>query len=147
MELKNDDTVKIEKLIRCPVEAVWQAWTDPALVLKWFGSDPAGTGLEANLDVRTGGRFEVTFSNADHAEHTCSGVYTEIIEFEKLAFTWEWKSEPGVISQVSVRFAPEASYTRMWFEHAGVGERSAHDYMEGWNTTFLKLEKLLTRTP
>jgi hypothetical protein len=31
----------------------------------------------------------------------------------------------------------------MHFEHRGFGYQSAHNYAEGWKSTFLKLNKLL----
>ncbi|HWB25715.1 MAG TPA: hypothetical protein VG738_09560 [Chitinophagaceae bacterium] len=31
----------------------------------------------------------------------------------------------------------------MHFKHANVGFASAHNYLQGWNDTFMKLEKLI----
>ncbi|WP_347978186.1 SRPBCC domain-containing protein [Microbacterium sp. ProA8] len=41
--------------------AVWEAWTDPEVVRRWWGSDPDGVVTSAALDVRPGGRFAVSF--------------------------------------------------------------------------------------
>jgi uncharacterized protein YndB with AHSA1/START domain len=143
MEMMPDDTISIEILIHAPVQEAWKAWTDPEVILKWFGSDPNGCGLKARLDVRLGGTYEISFRNSDFAEHTCSGVYTEIKAFSKLAFSWVWKSEPGVESLVTVEFLPEGDHTRLRFEHARVGHESQHDYLYGWQGAFLKLERTL----
>jgi len=137
------DTVNLEVLLSAPVERVWEAWTDAVLVLKWIGSDPNGRGVSAVLDVRPGGNYKISFENADGAGHTCSGIYKEMDIYHKLAFTWEWESEPGVESFVTVLLTPEEGRTRMHFEHAGVGFESAHNYAEGWTSCFGKLEKML----
>lgn len=113
------------------------------MVMKWFGSDPNGIVLKAELDVQPGKCFEVSFENSDGSQHTCSGIYVEVIPYQKLSFTWMWKSEPGVESFVSVLFLAGQDYTIMQFEHANVGYASAHNYVEGWNDTFLKLERLI----
>jgi len=140
----NQDTIAIETKIIAPVEQVWKAWTDPSLVLRWFGSDPDGLGVKAQMDVRSGGKFEVTFANSDGAQHTCYGVYAEVEESGRLTFSWTWKSEPGVESFVTVLLAADGAFTRTQFRHAGVGTKSAHNYLFGWQSSFEKLEKVLT---
>jgi uncharacterized protein YndB with AHSA1/START domain len=97
------DTIVIDTIIHAPTEAVWKAWTERSIILKWFGSDPNGKGLKAEMDVRPGGRFEVTFANANETEHTCFGIYHEVKKYSEPSFTWEWKNEPGVESFVIVK--------------------------------------------
>ena len=145
MKSKTDDSIGLEINIYAPIQEVWKAWTDPALMLKWIGSDPRGKGLKAQMDVRPGGEFEITFSGSDLVEHTCFGIYTEVKEIRKLIFSWEWKSEPGVESLVIVELIPDGNFTNMQFEHTGVGNRSMHNYLEGWAMTFEKLKQLLNR--
>jgi uncharacterized protein YndB with AHSA1/START domain len=137
------DTITIETIIHAPVEQVWKAWTEPAFVLNFFGSDLDGWGVKAELDVRPGGKYQVTFANSDGAEHTGNGVYTEVKAFNCLTFTWTWKSEPGVESFVTVVLIPEGDFTRLQFQHANVGTASAHNYLYGWQQSFLKLERML----
>src|SRR5260221_8502475 len=106
MSTPEKDIVTIEKIFDVPIMNMWNAWTDPSVVIKWFGSEPGGEVLEAKLDVKPGGRFKITFRNPDQTEHTCSGVYAEVVEFSKLSFSWEWKSEPGVVSFVTMLLTP-----------------------------------------
>jgi uncharacterized protein YndB with AHSA1/START domain len=138
-----NDAVAIEFIIPSPIENTWEAWTDPALILKWFGSDPNGEGVNAEMDVRPGGKFEISFRDSSGTEHTCSGVYVVVEKPAKLSFTWSWKSEPGVESLVTVSFTDKQNCTVMQFEHANLGSASKHDYLQGWQSTFVKLESLL----
>lgn len=126
-----------------PPQKVWQAWTDPAIVKCWFGSDPNGTVLAASLDVRLGGRFEVTFQNADQAQFTCIGQYKEIEPDQKLVFSWTWKDRPEVLELVSIIFQAEQNGTKMFFEHANIDPATTHGYENGWKSTFEKLERTL----
>lgn len=139
----NNDAVFIETTIHAPVEKVWAAWTDPVVIMQWFGSDPNGEVLSAETDLRPGGNFEVTFKDSDQTEHTCSGIYKEIEPLKKLTFTWHWKSEPDVESFIVLLLTGEDKSTRMQFEHMNFGSGSIHDYVIGWQNTFLKLERLL----
>jgi uncharacterized protein YndB with AHSA1/START domain len=137
-------SVQINRIFNVPPEAVWRAWTEESMVRRWFGSDPEGTVLSAKLDVRTGGRFEVTFADSNGTEHTCGGVYAEAEPASKLSFTWQWGNEPGVETFVTVQLQPESSGTMMRFEHARLFEASMHNYEAGWQQTFDKLERALT---
>ncbi|HEY1871834.1 MAG TPA: hypothetical protein VGG71_12300 [Chitinophagaceae bacterium] len=41
------DTIAIDTIIQASTEAMWKAWMEPSIILKWFGSDPNGKGLKA----------------------------------------------------------------------------------------------------
>jgi uncharacterized protein YndB with AHSA1/START domain len=138
-----EDSVFIETTIHASVEKVWGAWTEPAVIMKWFGSDPKGEVLSAKMDVRPGGSFEVTFKDSDQTEHTCYGIYNEIEKPGKLTFTWHWKSEPNAESFIVVLLIEEGRSTKMQFEHLNFGSGSKHNYVKGWQSTFSKLEQLL----
>src|SRR5882762_4437216 len=76
----DSDTINIEVKIHAPIKSVWNAWTDPDLILKWFGSDPGGEGLSADIGLRPGGTFEISFRGSEGISHTCFGVYKEVCE-------------------------------------------------------------------
>lgn len=97
----DNSSVSIETTIHSSIERVWEAWTNPTLIMNWFGSDPNGKVLKAELDVRPGGYFEVTFQDSDLTEHTCSGIYDEVQAMSKLTFSWQWKSESGIESFIN----------------------------------------------
>jgi uncharacterized protein YndB with AHSA1/START domain len=136
--------ITIETVFDAPAERVWQAWTDPAR-MTWFGSDPKGRVLHAAADARLGGTFSVAFRNSDETEFVCQGIYKEVFPNRKLAFTWEWENEPGTISFITIFLEPlKDGRTQMTFTHGNLWEGSAHNYLEGWRSTFEKLNKSLT---
>lgn len=139
------DSVHITWHFTAPPEKVWAVWTEPEAVRQWFGSDPKGKVLAAELSVQTGGRFEVTFADRDGTQHTASGVYQQVVPQQLLKFTWGWKSEPGVETFITVALSPEGSGTKMQFEHGGLVQASSHDYSSGWRSTFQKFDKVLKR--
>jgi uncharacterized protein YndB with AHSA1/START domain len=139
----DDNSICFETTFKTSIEKIWDAWTNPTLIMNWFGSDPQGKVLKAELDVRPGGYFEITFQDSDLTEHTCSGIYDEVQVLSKLSFSWQWKSEPGVESFIIVLLTSEGKSTRMQFEHKNLDSVSKHDYAKGWQSTFLKLERLL----
>jgi uncharacterized protein YndB with AHSA1/START domain len=141
--MTTDDSVLLEITFRSSIDKIWEAWTNPDIIINWFGSDPNGKGLKAVLDVRPGGSFEITFQDSDLTEHTCSGIYDEVQVLNKLTFSWQWKNEPGVESFVILLLTSDGNFTRMQFKHKDLGSGSKHDYAKGWQNTFSKLERLL----
>lgn len=139
----NPKSVRIDWKFTAPPAKVWAAWTQPRAVSQWFGSDPNGKVLNAYLDVRTGGRFKVTFADRDGTQHTASGIYQQVEPEQLLKFSWGWKSEPGIETEISISLLPEGTGTRMQFEHAGLIHSSSHDYESGWRSTFAKIERVV----
>ena len=57
---ETDRTMTLERQIHATPEAVWRAWTDPAILPQWFG--PAGYSCKTKeIDLRPGGlwRFDM----------------------------------------------------------------------------------------
>lgn len=135
--------VVVERNFIAPQALVWKCWTEADLLIKWFGSDPAGIVLDVSLDVRPGGRFEITFRDSDLSEHTCYGTYLLVEPRRDLKFTWAWKSEPGVESLVHVQLVEEGSSTRLRLEHRELRTESKHDYATGWAGSFGKLSRCI----
>lgn len=133
------NAVALSVLLDTSPEKVWAAWTQREFIMHWFGSDPNGTVIEANMNVQLGGLYTVTFRDNDGTEHTCMGKYEQVNKPFELSFTWEWKSEPGQVSKVSIELVPSDGKTLMKFSHTELGENSAHQYEEGWKRTFQKL--------
>lgn len=123
--------------------AVWHAWTDPAIVDRWWGSDPDGVVTSAAVDVRPGGRFVISFQDSSGDVHTCTGEYLRVEEMTELEFTWSWLSETNTPSRVTVVLAADETGTRMRFVHGELRGVSGHDYAQGWRRTFSKLDRVL----
>ena len=146
MQTEPNHSVQIEWNFSHPPAKVWQAWTDPSIAQLWFGSDPAGKVLDASFDVRVNGSFSVTFVNSDGTEFTCQGVYQEIDAPNRLVFTWGWTNQPEVNELITLQFAPAEGGTSMLFEQSNIDLGTAlHNYAEGWQSTFQKLEKALEK--
>lgn len=87
----------IRRIIDAPVELVWQAWTDPAHVMRWWGPKNY-TSPSAKIDLRVGGKF--IFGMRAPAEQGgqdsyTSGVYTKIVPYERLEFTQGMSDKDG----------------------------------------------------
>ena len=80
--------IEITRVYDAPRQAVWDAWTRPEQLAKWWGKRGWTARLDdLELDVRPGGVFRVTTVNdEDGSEMTNDGVYTEVEEPARLAW-------------------------------------------------------------
>jgi|SRR5882672_6101120 len=124
-------------------EKVWQAWTDPQGLKRWFGPDEGEVSL-AQTDVRVGGRFHIIFSTLDGEEHDVSGVYRHVEPHRKLVFTWAWKSTPERESLVTLTFRSSGSGTEFNMLHEQFFDAAARDrHTFGWTGALAKLGEYL----
>jgi uncharacterized protein YndB with AHSA1/START domain len=80
--------ITIRRVFDAPLEAVWDAWTQPDQLAAWWGPRGWSTPLEnVTLELRPGGRMRMTsVSDEDGTEMTTTGVFTEVRTYERLVF-------------------------------------------------------------
>lgn len=87
----------ITRIIDAPVELVWQAWTDPVHVMRWWGPKYY-TSPSAKIDLRVGGKFIFCMrapAEQGGQDSYTSGVYTKIVPLERLEFTQGMSDKDG----------------------------------------------------
>ena len=76
------DTRKQFTIIRefaAPREAVWRAWTDPAMAAQWWHPHEVVTPPESvQIDLRVGGTYEYLMIAPDGSEYPTGGEYLEV---------------------------------------------------------------------
>jgi uncharacterized protein YndB with AHSA1/START domain len=81
-----DRTVFIERTFDAPRELVFDAWTNPKYLLRWFA--PGSCSLRfVSIDVRRGGTFHSCISDPSFGECWCVGTYLELSRPERLVYT------------------------------------------------------------
>jgi uncharacterized protein YndB with AHSA1/START domain len=97
--------------------------------------------LNAELDVRPGGRYRISFTRDDGEYFEAGGVYREVVPNQRLVFTWAWHSTPERESLVTISLQPDATGTLMVFNHAQFFDETARDnHQRGWSSFFDKLD-------
>ncbi len=85
-DLEKRNEVFIEEIIDAGVDKVFQAWTDPEKLMKWYA--PTGCTIRfKELNIEKGGKFHSCISNPQYGDCWCMGEYREIIPNAKLVFT------------------------------------------------------------
>jgi len=136
-------SLTLRRRLKAPPAKVWSAWTEPDKLVHWFGPD-GGPVVEAETDLRVGGRFHVAFHTEDGERHDVSGVYREVDHLEKLVFTWAWRTTPERESLVTVALRPDGDATVMTLTHEQFFDEAARDgHRAGWTGSLDKLEARL----
>jgi uncharacterized protein YndB with AHSA1/START domain len=154
----------IERIFDAPRELVWKAWTDPEMMMKWWGPKIFSCPV-AKIDLRVGGKYLYCMQSSEGPEVWqqgiwATGVYREIVEPEKLVMTDCFADENGNVVPsthygmegiplemlLTVTFEEiEGNKTKMTLVHEGLpaGEHSEGANI-GWNESFDKLAETLT---
>ena len=131
----------ITRVFNAPRELVFRAWTEPAQLTAWFGPRGTSSPIERiEVDLRPGGRWRACMIREDTGrEFPVGGEYREVVEPERLVFTWAL-DESGGESLVTITFADHGDKTEMTFHQAGFlsGDESA-GVAEGWSSAFDRL--------
>jgi uncharacterized protein YndB with AHSA1/START domain len=76
----------IQRTIDVPVEAVWRAWTEPALLKQWFTPAPWKT-VDCVIDLRPGGEFSSVMQSPEGQQFPNSGCFLLIEPHHRLVWT------------------------------------------------------------
>jgi len=83
--IKENELV-IERVFDAPPELVWKAWTDPQLLMQWWGPKNF-TAPACKLDFRVGGTYLFCMRSPEGKDFWSTGVYREIIPYERIVCT------------------------------------------------------------
>jgi uncharacterized protein YndB with AHSA1/START domain len=138
-------SLTLTRRFRARPEKVWAAWTDPEKLIGWFCTTKARPGsMRADVDVRVGGRYRISFDMESGEYSEVSGTYREVVPNEKLVFSWAWHSTPERESLVTVSIRPDGGGSLMVFTHEQFFDEAARDNHErGWSELFAQLESVL----
>jgi len=88
----------ITRVFDAPRELVWRAWTDPELVVKWWGLK-GFTSPSCQIDLRVGGRYLFCMRAPDGQEYWSGGEYTEITAPEKIVSVLFYADKNGKVER------------------------------------------------
>jgi len=95
--------IAITRVFDAPRERVFKAHTDPTLIAQWWG--PARyTTIVDTMDARPGGSWRFINRDTDGNEFAFHGVFLEVIEPERITWTFEFEGMLGHISLETVTF-------------------------------------------
>jgi uncharacterized protein YndB with AHSA1/START domain len=101
VERKSDRELVITRTFDAPPHIVFEAWTKPELLKRWWAPKSTGMSLiSCEADVRVGGKYRFAFGQDGSESMAFFGRYIEVIPHSRLVWTNE-ESDAGAVSTVT----------------------------------------------
>jgi uncharacterized protein YndB with AHSA1/START domain len=108
--LPTDEQILITREFDAPRHLVWEAWTTPELVKRWWNAK-RGEVTVAEIDLRVGGRWRSAMVTEDGFEVAFHGEYREIVPNERLVSTEVYEGLPEGVSEEDAATLNTATFT------------------------------------
>jgi uncharacterized protein YndB with AHSA1/START domain len=81
------NSVRLHRVLRAPPEKVYRAFLEADALAKWL--PPNGFTCKVHdLDAKTGGRFQMSFTNFSNGQsHSFGGTYHELVPHERIRYS------------------------------------------------------------
>jgi uncharacterized protein YndB with AHSA1/START domain len=156
-----EDEIVITRLFDAPRELVWRAWTEPEMVMQWWGPKNY-TSPSCKIDLRVGGNYLYCMRSPEGKDFWSTGVFREIKQPERIVCTDSFADEKGNVVPatyygmspdfpaemlVTVTFEVQAGRTRLTLRHAGLPSEDMRDLTRaGWNESLDKFAGVLAQS-
>ena len=102
--------VRITRRINAPRDRVFEAYTDPVAIAKWWGPRRFETIVE-RFEPRAGGSWRMINREAGGQDYSFHGVFHDVVAPERITWTFEFDGWPGHVSLETVSFAADGDAT------------------------------------
>lgn len=150
MKAKPNDTsgavVRLRRILRARREKVFEAWTDPRQLEKWFAPSDEFKVHIRRQDLKAGGAYRFEMDKGRGETFRLEGAYRLIQPPDKLVFTWRWHdwegSQPD--SVVTLEFLERGESTELILTHEMLPDAPSRErHSQGWNGCLGRLERLV----
>lgn len=138
------NTVTLHRVLRCPPERVYRAFTTPAAFAKWL--PPHGFYATVHeADVKVGGSYRMSFTNLTTGNgHSFGGRYLELEPGRRLRYTARF-DDPNLPGEMTTTVELKAVFcgTEMHIRQEGIpAVIPAEACYMGWQESLLLLAQL-----
>jgi uncharacterized protein YndB with AHSA1/START domain len=130
----------VTKVFDAPSELVWQAWTTPEIIARWFA--PGVVMDVRELDVRVGGHFRFADPN-DQNSGEYTGTYVTVKPLEELSFSvidYSETTDPaGVKAGFKVTFEKAGEQTKITLTSMPPENSYDQRTFDAWTACFERL--------
>ena len=145
-EAKNR-TLTLQRTFDAPLKLVWEAWTQPEHIAKWWGPKGMKTRvIEHNFKV--GGNWNYVMTMPDGNDFIANGTYLEIIELQKIVTTADFKPMTEGV-ELHILLKADGEKTQFTFHCVHETEEYCKQQEEmgfynGWGSAFDRLEDFVS---
>jgi len=125
--LPTDTQICITRAFDAPRRLVYEAWTTPELIMRWWGGD-RGVMTLAEVDLTVGGRWRYVMTANGGFEVAFHGVFSEVVPEERLVSTEIFEAMPDEQAVATTTFAEADGRTTLTIlvQHSSRAARDGH---------------------
>jgi uncharacterized protein YndB with AHSA1/START domain len=101
--------IKVTREFDAPVDKVWRAWTEPALLDKWWAPKP-WKAVTKSMDFREGGNWLYYMQGPEGEKHHCICEYKTIDPEKNFTGTDAFTDEDGNVNKEMPQMAWDVSF-------------------------------------
>jgi uncharacterized protein YndB with AHSA1/START domain len=106
------NVISLTRVYDAPLEAVWQAWTDPEALAQWWG--PRGFTLtHHSRDLRPGGHWHYTMHGPDGTDYENTTHYLEVVPQQRLVYDHGGHKDRPPLFRVTALFTERDGRTQL----------------------------------
>jgi uncharacterized protein YndB with AHSA1/START domain len=137
--------LRIERTFAASAEEVFDAWTSPEVMRRWFHCESDWSTPEAEVDLRVGGKVRVVMRKPDGSEAGMGGEYQVIDRPHRLVMTWTFDIEASNEQLIELTFSESEGSTTVVMINSGISTEERRESQDwGWNGCFTELEQTLS---
>ncbi|MEZ4811293.1 MAG: SRPBCC family protein [Allomuricauda sp.] len=85
MEKTDNRELSISRILKAPIELVWEVWSNPDHIAQWWGPDGFTNSIKV-MDFRDGGEWKFTMHGPDGTNYPNRSIFKEIVPYKKIVF-------------------------------------------------------------
>ncbi|RFZ94767.1 polyketide cyclase [Mucilaginibacter conchicola] len=92
-----DRELYLERLLDAPVDLVWEVWTKPEHIAKWWGPNGFTTTID-KMDMQPDGEWILTMHGPDGTDYPNESTFKEVVPMKKIVY--DHTSYPHIVATI-----------------------------------------------
>lgn len=137
--------LEFSRVFDAPPALVFRMWSSPEHLCRWWGPKGFTSSCETH-EFRKGGSYHLLIHG--DSDNGMSGTFREIVENERIVFTFAWDHDPDWQTLVTVTLKAEGDGTRLTFRQEPFLDVETRDsHLGGWGQCLDRLADALAGRP
>ena len=81
----SDRELLITRTLDAPIDLVWEVWTKPEHIAKWWGPNGFSNTI-SKMDLKPGGEWDLVMHGPDGTDYKNKSVFREVVPFKRLVY-------------------------------------------------------------
>jgi uncharacterized protein YndB with AHSA1/START domain len=102
-----DRELRLTRTLDAPIELVWEVWTQPEHIAKWWGPNDFITTI-SKMVIEPGGEWDLVLHGPDGTDYKNKSIFKEIVPLKKIVF--DHVSSPKFVTTIEFEAKGEQTF-------------------------------------